>query len=225
MPLGCLTRLDNVEIFPKNKPVYLGGNGARAVMLTARWFDFRASGLKEFYELTEEKRYPKDFNILTSHGLLVDTPFFGKYVLVDSLVSKADLFLASDYHPGWATRRIGDTTYIAPGSFLRTDKPGNSRIPGFLHLTVSDELTSVFVPITSDHPFREESIALEREHEADTEISSGVTDKIAQETSEIAFANPTERIGQIAAEDGVSEIVKNCALTYVERAEKILRKD
>lgn len=228
MPLGCLSRLPNFRILPNDKKVNLGHAEDIPVYIIGRWFDFHKTATPQYYRLAGV-REGTEYLILTTHGLLVNKPFFGNYVILDSIgPSEANLFLASDYHPGWKTRKSADpfeTTYLAPGSLLRPEKVAD-REPKLLHIKIGDgKIKWQAIVVSQEFPFHESLPTIQDEHVKEVAVDyPGITDKITEETKEIQFVNPVEYVNQIAAEAGYSDDVRKCTLQFLERAERVLAK-
>jgi hypothetical protein len=235
MPLGCLRNMPNFWVQPNTDRKQLGFAGERPVFLICRWFDFHRSKKPSFYAISKKLRVdPDEILILTAHGLLVDKPFLGDYVLVRDIgPSEADIFLASDYHPGWPDKAIGHdihgaqttTNYIAPGSLLRPEKPGAERMPQLMHVTIGEnrEIFWKGVSVTNKFPFKKEARPVAREHVVEDEESyQGVMDKLTEETKSVRFVNPVDYVTQIAAAEKVSDAVRTYTLGFVEKAQETL---
>lgn len=69
-----------------------------------------------------------DYNILVIHSMLLENKFFEntKYTLLKDVNTAANLVLSGHYHPGYTEFDNGQTTFINPGSTLRTDCSKNS---------------------------------------------------------------------------------------------------
>lgn len=226
MPLGCLVAaLPNVSLLPNDARVMLHADRVGpGVHIVGRWYDFRAATTPEFYVLDPSFRQSGDeVVILTSHGLLVDKPFVGPHVLLGDLPpSEADLFLASDYHPGWPARFEGRTYYRAPGSLMRSEKPSTPRQPVFLVVSIGKDraIGVAEVNVGQLDPFREDAPRVEREHlEATTvTVDLGIVETMREEMGGAQFVDPVSWVTQVAHEQGVSDDVRKEALGFVERA-------
>jgi DNA repair exonuclease SbcCD nuclease subunit len=236
MPLGCLEALPNFRILPHDVPWLLSASNPRVVII-GRWYDLHRASDPNFYTIDIEQRLRAtenpyhDFLILTTHGPLGETAAFDKFVALDSLwPSEADLFLGSDYHPGFKPREIAGprkpTLYLAPGSLMRVEKPASRRVPGVVMIDIEEKIGYKFIPIVEaeDFPFREDAPAVTEESNLPKieEPEQGVIAKIAAETSAMQFANPYEYVTQVAEETGVSDEVRKQALLYIEQAQKQL---
>lgn len=236
MPLGALSYLKNVTILPNDTPIQIGETDGRPVILVGRWFDHARSQSPEFFSLDGIRTgaQPQPWIIFTAHGLLVDEPFFGEFVLLkDVPPSEADLFLASDYHPGWKEIQkpsswgvnngaAGITNYLAPGSLMRPAK--TTRIPYGLHIGIGEPVGIIHIPIpvaNEENPFRFDAPEPIKEHVVE-EKSFDLKSEIDKAEGTIHWVDPVEQVRQLTIEQKSSDAVKSCTLELVEKAQEIL---
>jgi hypothetical protein len=224
MPLGAMTFLPNFHILANDQGHHIGNIPIRGttmpVHLVGRWYS-RESRNPEFYHLNWGHA---GWAIFTAHGLLVDKPFFGDYVLLEDVPdSNAHIFLASDYHPGWLAIQRGETAYWAPGSLLRPAKPATKRNPVMLHFKLYNNMTheAENIVVSTEFPFKEEAPALVREHLIDDEMYVGLVDKIDEAKAGLRFADPAELVGQIVADLKIPELVHKKTLELLEEARNV----
>jgi len=122
----------------------------------ANWYDNKRARDPDFFSLF----VPDTMNaplVHTAHGLLVDKEFYGNYVLLSDVPQNhADLFLGSDYHPGWATRNIDGCIYANPGSLMRKERPNPMRPSKFLDVEIGGmdgEVGIIEIVLSREIPF------------------------------------------------------------------------
>ena len=72
-------------------------------------------------DISEFRINKSDFNILVTHSMLVDKPFFDKYTLINDVVTDADIVLSGHYHPGFKEVYVNNTMFFNPGSTVRVE--------------------------------------------------------------------------------------------------------
>jgi exonuclease SbcD len=149
------------------------------------------------------------------HGMLVPTPFFGKYTLLTDVKTEADLLISGHYHPGFPSIEISDATIINIGSLGRNEKTNRIFPPSVMIIDI-DEKEAKY-----------EVLPLHVEQDVFIDIldnSSGIADNI-----DIFMQTLKDRIGhlegydvkslivKIGEEEGISPEIINKALTYIEQ--------
>lgn len=138
--LGVMAKAGVVTILNRENPIVLSGDG----------FDISLQGQEHTRNI--DKGNNEDYcvirdisckwHILVAHGMVVDKPFHPDvpHTLVSNIDSNADLVLLGHYHPGFDPIKVNQTTFINPGSALRTEAgQGDNRIPQFAIIDVTYE--------------------------------------------------------------------------------------
>lgn len=98
------------------------------------------------------------FQIQLVHGDLLDKQVPWQHVLVKDIKTESDLVLSGHYHPGWKNPiKLGNTTFINPGSIARLENTGVARIPRTCIIEVEERAWSTrFVDLkVNPYPFKE----------------------------------------------------------------------
>lgn len=154
------------------------------------------------------------YMIQMAHGMLVDKPFFDKYTLLEKVAffTESDLILSGHYHPGYGIIKLGNKTFINPGSLGRTEKTTRACPPSVVII----DTNTLDVKVLN--------------------LKSAVSDVFIETPEEQAFVNDVEvfieslksRIGtletysikdliiKVAEQEGVDSKIVERALRYVE---------
>lgn len=121
--LGTLIAAGLTEIV--NDTIWIGNN-------------CQLAGVSHSYHLDDDPanyhrtRFSDDFMIQLCHGMLLDTPFFGKYTLTSQIQTDADLVLSGHVHNGYGPIKYGNTTFLNIGSLGRMERVPRKYTPGIV---------------------------------------------------------------------------------------------
>lgn len=119
--LGLLDKTNIVEIIDRENPkVFNVGNKKIAIESQEYYKD-----IDHFDNYIKDYRVEieADYNILLIHSMLLDKPFIDgvPHTVISDVETDADMVLVGHYHPGFTEKKLGNTTFINPGSTLRVE--------------------------------------------------------------------------------------------------------
>jgi len=186
----------------------------------ANWYDNTRARDPEFYSLF----LPDHVNapvVHTAHGLLVEREFYGSYVLLSDVPpSHADLFLGSDYHPGWKTQNLHGCTYANPGSLMRKECPSPMRFPKFLDVEIGGmdgKVGIIEITLNKETPFVVKKVKAE---EAETPaMDIGIAKFIETEFQSGGVSHPKNLIQEVGKTTNVDNRVIEKAVELITEVE------
>ena len=152
--------------------------------------------------------------IQLAHGMLVDKPFFDNYTLLEKVAffTESDLILSGHYHPGYGIIKIGNKTFVNPGSLGRTEKTKRPYMPSVVLInTNTGEVEIVNLQSAKEDVFIEDAEEVTVINDID-EFIENLRNRIGTlETHDVKSL-----IIQIAKQENVDVHIIERALKYVE---------
>lgn len=134
--LGLFANTGVIKLLTRANPLMFKINGKTLTIEGQEYYKDIDTGNKEDYVCN----YKGDLNILITHSMLLDKPFMKdvRHTVIKDIETNADILISGHYHPGYKTVKVGNTTFINPGSLLR-NQSGDRDMPKVVILDINDD--------------------------------------------------------------------------------------
>lgn len=145
------------------------------------------------------------------HGAVLPKPDFGEFTLLKDYKTSAKVVLVGHYHDGYKQAEVGGTTFLCPGSLIRTSAKASELVRRPRIAIISDSYQVTWIELESAKPGKEvlsPPIATPQIDFAKLTASWAI--------DSIEDVDITELLKQIGKESGLSGEVLQYALQYLE---------
>lgn len=222
--LGLLSKTKVVELLYRGKYKEYDINGLKLIIEGQHYYKDIDTGTFDDYGINNKG----DYNILATHSMLLDRPFYPgiPHTLIKDVKTDADLVLAGHYHDGWKETTIGNTTFLNPGSTIRVES-SREDMPKVLLL----EFNNVDGKIEEKHEYIYLNTAGRREEVFDLKKIINKNDKISlinefqksiEDLSNIQNTSSSiDIVKEITSKNQIEKEVEDKALELIARAEEM----
>ncbi|AIY85361.1 calcineurin-like phosphoesterase family protein (plasmid) [Clostridium baratii str. Sullivan] len=222
--LGLLNKTKVVELLYRGKYKEYDIDGLKLIIEGQHYYKDIDTCRFDDYAMS----YKGDYNILATHSMLLDRPFYPgiPHTLIKDVKTDADLILAGHYHDGWKETIIDNTTFINPGSTIRVES-SREDMPKVLLL----DFNNVNGKIEEKHEYIYLKTARKREEVFDLKKIINKNDKISlinefqksiEDLSNIqSHSSSIDIVKEITSKNQVEKDVENKAIELITRAEEM----
>ena len=152
-----------------------------------------------------------EYMIQLVHGMLVETPFFGKHTLIKDVDTDADLVLIGHFHFGFGPIVKGKTTYLNIGSLGRVENVVRKFPPSILIINTDKRVYNIVnLKVVNPSPFitmvKQDNVSMDME---------GFILNLQSKIEGLDTYDVYNLITHIGEQEGISEEIVQEALKYI----------